>query len=486
MLRFDRRRFLTALGLGGASFFLPSLSWWRGRRGPAVGAPAQAADPQPKRVVFFLTHHGTMYDRWAHHRGNPADQDWEYALDDDFSEILAPLAPRRDDLLIVDGLANLAAYGDRKGFNEHTMAQLTLLTGAHYRGDDNGTLAPGGPSIDQIIGQQIRSGPAQFKTRNFTTGGNGTFLALGEDQKGSAESDPRQAFETLFGMSGGDSDDPRAEALRAGRASVLDFVGEEYDHVLPRLGADDRRKLSDHRDLIRDLEKRLAQTPSCGDVEEPTSDSPHHKTSRLERFSELTAMALACDLTRVVTVEATQMNAPEFGAPATKDIHHDYAHDSDWRKVERGEATEDWVRAAQGAMVNYNHRHAEDFRALIDAIDAVPEGGAGGSMLDNTVLVWLTELATGWHTFDRIPVVIAGNLDGQLHTGRYVHYAQRHRLAGRYGGQGPTVGPAHSQLLVSLAQAAGANLDALPATTMDRYLASGQTPIDLTGPLSRL
>ena len=50
----DRRRFLTALGLTAGSLCLPSF--------PGRDALAQAADP--KRVIFYITPHGTVPGRW--------------------------------------------------------------------------------------------------------------------------------------------------------------------------------------------------------------------------------------------------------------------------------------------------------------------------------------------------------------------------------------------------------------------------------------
>ena len=68
-----------------------------------------------------------------------------------------------------------------------------------------------------------------------------------------------------------------------------------------------------------------------------------------------------------------------------------------------------------------------------------PEPGGGGSLLDNTLLVWTNELGKGnSHTLDNIPFVLVGNgLDFKM--GRFVKY--------------PKV--AHNRLLLSLAHGMG-------------------------------
>src|SRR5688572_7389083 len=101
MNRFDRRTLLAATGLGSASLFLPSL----------FGKDRAFAQAQPpKRLVIFVTGHGTVYDFWRMRRnGLPEDRDFEFPLDDpdpaSFSEILRPLHPHRSNLLVLDGLS---------------------------------------------------------------------------------------------------------------------------------------------------------------------------------------------------------------------------------------------------------------------------------------------------------------------------------------------------------------------------------------------
>ena len=51
----------------------------------------------------------------------------------------------------------------------------------------------------------------------------------------------------------------------------------------------------------------------------------------------------------------------------------------------------------------------------------IPEGK--GTMLDNTLVVWGSEIGTGYtHAFQNIPFVLAGGLAGSVKTGRFLNY----------------------------------------------------------------
>lgn len=104
-------------------------------------------------------------------------------------------------------------------------------------------------------------------------------------------------------------------------------------------------------------------------------------------------------------------------------------------------------------MVNYNRVYAEHFAHLLDQLDSVQEGS--GTLLDNSAVVWLTELATGGHDLARVPNVIAGGAGGYFRPGRYVHYPQTNSRRKAWGNVQEPVGLAHERLYVSLMHAMG-------------------------------
>jgi hypothetical protein len=462
----SRRQLLTALGLGAGALFFPSLA----PRG------ARAADPAPiKRIVFFITHHGTVRENWWMRRGETGYSEFEYPFDDanedSFSQILRPLHRHREKLLVLEGLAQVSTLGDI-ATNNHDAAHAHLMCAAPMVTGDNA----GGPSVDQLIAQQVALADRIPSLELCTTPGpwKGGFINQGPDQRVPVEADPANLFQRLFPAGSTPAAEPtERDLIRRAHGSVLDLAKNEYAALLPRLSGEDRQKLELHRDLIAGLQQRLTGLGALS-CEVPTAPPTAQGTAKVNAFSDLVAAALACDLTRVVTIQATELETSEFGAPPG-DVHQDYAHQTDTDP-----------NAAQ-QMTAYNLKHAEQFAYLLDALSRYQEGS--GTLLDNTVVVWLTELATGTHDLDKMPVVMAGSCAGYFRTGRYVSYPQTVANPHQYPswGDGATrpVGPGHSHLLVSLMQAMGLDNDSIGLTSVTTRDGNGTT-IDLTGPLPRL
>ena len=111
--------------------------------------------------------------------------------------------------------------------------------------------------------------------------------------------------------------------------------------------------------------------------------------------------------------------------------HHDMSHEPDSNA------------SARENLIRINTWYAEQYAYLLDRLAAVPEGE--GSMLDNTVVLWVNELGKGnSHTLRDMPFVMGGNVanaDGTPHfrTGRWLTYGDQ----------------PHNDLFVSLANAYG-------------------------------
>jgi hypothetical protein len=473
----NRRQLLTALGLTGAGLFLPSLGWKRNQ--------AKAQSVVPKRLVIFATAHGAVPETWRMTRDNPGFGNWEYPFDSSdastFSEILRPLHPHREKLLVIEGLSQMSTLGDYST-NNHNAATQHLLTGAMMVDDNNA----GGPSVDQIIAQQVAI-PGRIPSLELSSMAGmamGGFVNSAPSQRTPTSDNPQAVFDRLF-PPGSTPTSPGEEPpmpterdlIRGARRSVLDLVADEYEAIAPRLGADDRQRLDQHRQLVRDLELRvgsLAQL-NCGAPERTGVSNNADQPSIIRAQMELAAAALACDLTRVVTIQLPEMYNSEFGAPPG-DVHQDYAHQTNSSEEARTQ------------MTNYNRIQADLFAHLLTTLDQYGEGD--GTLLDNTAAVWLTELATGPHDLWEIPVVIGGSCGGAFRVGRYMSYAQdianpvenpdweahaAHAL----------IGPGHNHLLISLMQAMGLENDSIGATSVQTRTASSQT-ISLTGGLDRL
>lgn len=470
----NRRRFLGALGLGGAALALPSLGYRTRARGDGHA---------PARIVFFVTPHGTVPSDWRMRRmGDATDYAYDLAAtpEAEWSPILRPLYAHRDRLLVVDGVAKTTAYAEIKRIqrdgighdaNEHHLAQAHLLTCDYSVQRTDSTAIGGARSLDQVIGDAVAQ-PGQWGCRVYGYNHQHPYSFVAPNEPAPRIDDPRAAFADIMGlaMPATSGDPTREQLIDRARGSVLDFAAEEYAHVIPRLGAEDREKLQRHQQLIRDLELSLAAR-GMGAACDPSFVD---EGTGMEQFSRLVALTFACDLTRVVTFVSSHLGAGEFGADPGIDIHQDIAHNS----------TDDaggYTPEAAAAMTRYNVTYARKFNYLLDQLASVPE--LGETMLDHTVVVWLTELATGTHWLRSHPHVLAGGANGYFRTGRYVHFAENVRTPFSYGPEF-SIGPSHSQLYVSLMHAMGmTDRDSFGLPEVTRQ--DGST-LSLRGPLPML
>jgi hypothetical protein len=295
--------------------------------------------------------------------------------------------------------------------NEHTLANAHLLCAAESYQTPGQYCRGGGKSIDQVIGDRTREGD-RWASRVYGTTHAGAYSHVSPGVASPRIEEPMQAFADLMGLQSTVTDPTgRDELLRWGRGSVLDLVSDEYEFASRRLGVEGRRKLALHAELVRQTEQRFTSTtlrPEC------RLDAPDAATHLTDQWNHLTTMALACDMTRVVTVVLPILIPPDFGYPAEPDLHGGYAHSS------VDDMSEPFLPRSELAMTIYNQWHAQKFADLLGMLDTLPEGT--GTLLDHANVVWLTEVATGTHQHVEHPVVIAGGGDGFFRTGTYVRY----------------------------------------------------------------
>ena len=447
----SRRTLLQALGLSTGSLFLPS-------RGLAAAAPA-------RRIVFFVTGHGTVYDNWKMRPGGQADDvDFEVDLttlsQGEFSPILAPLHRHAGKLLVLDGLAHVGSIAT--AFNEHEEGHATCLTGSLPIPVDGSLGRPESASVDQLL---AASATTPFRSLEYSVIGG---WPVNFDDLGNAiplESDPVAAWNRLFPAGTGGLD-TTADRVARNQHRVLDLAKQRFDALAPRLSADDRIKLEAHRDLVGDLENQVLalQSIACEPIDQPTSSWPE-PLDEMEAFQGLAVAALSCGLTDIVTIRGGQLSPETIGAPPG-DLHADYAHQADFEPT------------AAGVMTDYHTWYAERFAELLDKLDAIPEGS--GTMLDHTIVVWTNELSTGSHQHDDLPIVVAGGTT-HFRSGRLIRYAPTSPVQGPWSVV--DVGRPHNQLLTSLAQAMGSSRTSVGLTEV--ALSDGSM-LDCTGTLDGL
>lgn len=436
-----RRNFLRSVG--GAAVAMPLLSSLgcterSSREAEQLGRASLADTGFPKRLIVVYTPNGN----------------WEYPKSLDLTgtqhEALKPFANR---LIYLNGL-DLSVLNNPPGEpHQQGMAFLTgrrLNTGNFVGGD--GSLAGWGSGISldeevaNVIGAMSPRKSLHLGVQSTNYGGTEVRTVMsykGSDQPNENEIDPWVLYNDVFAGLG--SDPFGNEKLKGRRKSVLDMVDKQFVALSPKLGSDDRKKLEQHLDAVRQVEKQLenptavlggsCQLPTVGmpvDVKDPNN---FHIVGKL--FMDMIAMAFACDITRVVTLQwsASTNNRPYpwlmyddgTGAKPITDDEHNLGHQPDTDTVS-------W-----GKLNVIRHWYGEQFAYLLAALDAVPEGA--GTMLDNTVVLFGSEISRGnTHSKMDIPFVMAGSCGGYFKTGQYL----------TFDGERP-----HNDLLVAIANALG-------------------------------
>lgn len=415
----------TLLRGAGVALALPFLDVMR----PRVAA-AQAA--QPQRFVVFFSANGMIKDQWQ-----PSGGETDFTL----SPILSPLEAHRNDLLIMRGLNNEASYLFEA--NAHDTSMTTMLTADRLVLGPSGTGRAGhvldgtcaGPSVDQeiarVIGGETKLSSLELGVQSTTTILEPMPLRMSyRGTPGNARSvplvdDPKQVYSRLF-MDAGASE-AAIEALKAQRRSVLDLVLRDFQRLNAKVGVEDRQKLERHANTVRELETGLDQLHGELACDFPTSP-PSVSLDPLDCIQDgrpakcygdyetlgkaqmdLLVLALACDLTRVVTLQwSTAESTIYFKSLNVAGEHHLMSHDATGNRSD---------------LVKISTWYAERFAYLLDALGA--QSDASGSLLDSSVVLWANELSDGdIHNRRDLGWIIAGRGNGSIRTGRSVQYGR--------------------------------------------------------------
>jgi len=413
----------TVLRGASVALALPFLDAMR----PRVASAQTAA---PKRFIVFFSANGMIKDQWQ-----PSGTETDFTL----SPILRPLEPHQADLLIMRGLNNEASYLYDPNAHDTSMATMLtadrLLVGPSGNGRAghvlDGTAA--GPSIDQeiarVIGGETRLPSLELGVQSTTTILEPMPLRMsyrgtpGNARSVPLEDDPKKVFSRLFM----DSDVPAAEieALKVQRRSVLDFVLRDFGRLNAKVGIEDRQKLERHANTVREFELSLDNLGGGLDCEIPAAPPdvsldpfdcvqdgrPAKCFGDFETLGKAQMdnliLSLACDLTRVVTLQwSTAESTVFFKWLGVAGEHHLMSHDA---------------RGNRDDLIKINVWYAERFKYLLDALKA--ETDADGSLLSSSVVLWANELSDGdIHNRRDLGWIIAGQGGGTVRTGRSVQY----------------------------------------------------------------
>lgn len=238
-----------------------------------------------------------------------------------------------------------------------------------------------------------------------------------------AEASPLALYIKLFGEGFQNPNDqgfkPDPKTLL--RQSVLSGVLEDAKKMRSTVGAADRARLDQYftnlRQIERQLERRLTKpepreacvVPDLIDEEEvPSGTSARAVNTRHKIMSELLALALACDQTRVINMVYSK---PFSGT--TRDgydkPHHTATH----------EEPVDEALGYQPHVSWYVRRAMEGWVDFVQAFANVREGD--GMLLDNMLVFGTTDQSFAKiHSIEGLPMLTAGRAGGRIKAGLHI------------------------------------------------------------------
>ena len=214
------------------------------------------------------------------------------------------------------------------------------------------------------------------------------------------ETNPRAAFERLFGNSG--TSDERAARMRT-RQSILDSIREDLSDLERRLGPGDRVRVSEFLDNIREIERRIQRAESANSTRVAAVDAPPGIPESYDEHAslmfDLIAASLRSDLTRVFTFmlarELSNLAYPDIGVT---EAHHSISHHgNNPSKI-----------AAHSKVGTY---HTQLFAAFIEKLRNTRDGDA--SLLDQSQVFFGGGMGNGnAHAATPLPLVLVGSAGG--------------------------------------------------------------------------
>lgn len=368
----SRRDFLRAAGVGLA---LPLLN----ANLPRLARGVEQAIPQ--RFVAICT---TLGLHAPHLLPEKSGRDYE------LSPYLKLIGEHRGDFTLLDGIS----HPDQSGSDGHSsvMTWLTSATHPGLPGFRNTT------SIDQWLAERIgletRFASIQLSTDGTSQAYNSSGIMLPGEQS------PARMFARLFLEGTEDEKRLQVHRLREGN-SILDTLQGEAKSLAKRVGKEDRQKLKEYYESVREMEKRLTLAESWIQKPKPTVEAAQPQDlseakdliGQTELLYQLIPLALQTDSTRLMTV-VIQGRGDVPPIPGVSIDHHNLSHHG-----------QDPDKIRQLALIEEAQFQA--LNKLLTAMKAKTEGGS--PLLANTTILFGSNLGNAnSHDTRNLPILVAG------------------------------------------------------------------------------
>jgi hypothetical protein len=382
---------------------------------PVRARGAQAPVPVRRFQAFYVPN-GMAMEYWS-----PTGEGSGFEL----SPILEPLAPFREQMLVLSGIKANWNY-------IHAGASGSFLTGTS-RGGRNEIEIVADVSMDQLLAAHFRTetqvaslelsmdvpANAGACTGTLSCVYTHTLSWRSPTRPLPMEWNPRAVFERLFGDSGSTQWSAREPRLRQ-QASILDSVTDKLAALDRELPPSDRTRIEQYTEAIRDVELRIAKAGEQADIDLPEMVQPQGAPpvfeDHLALMLDLQVLAFQSDLTRVISFmlgkEQSARPYPQIGVP---EAHHPLSHHNDNPDV-------------IAHMSKINRYHTELLAGYLERLRATEDGD--GSLLDHMTILYGSGISNSTrHSGDNLPLLLLGGGSGLLRGGRHLKYADAPTIA---------------------------------------------------------
>ena len=418
-IAFNRRNFLRGLGACVALPAFESLGALKALAAPASKL-ATTASGAPLRSAFLFFPNGAIPAAWW-----PKTEGRDF----EFSPTLKPLEAYRQHLQVLGGLNQKNAYGGADGGGDHARGGGVFLTGVRLK--KSATDIRAGISIDQAIAREVghltRFPSLELSSDAVRSSGacdSGYACAYQFNLAWSsattpvaAESNPRMAFERLFGAGAPGERAENMKRRQQEQRSVLDFVLEDARGMNRRLNGRDKDKLDQYLTGIREIETSIEKAERFGVARDPGTETPSgiplDRAQYVQVMLDMMVLAFQTDSTRVATMllghDGDNRSLPEIGI---SEGHHDLSHHfNSEEKIQKLMEIDLW--------------YATQFAKFLQKLQATKDVD-GQSLLHNSMILYGAGNAdSNRHTHTNLPLVLAGGGGGALTTGRYVQHGSK-------------------------------------------------------------
>lgn len=401
---FPRRAILRGILQGSAlTVALPILDVMLNGKGTALASGA----PLPLRFGTWFWGCGMNPQRW-----NPAVEGPDYELTPE----LRAIADHKNHVSILSGFN--APLDGQPNIVHHSGVISTLTGTAPSREDEINS-----PTLDINIGEALGGG-TRFRSLEISATGDSrhSYSRRSTSSINAAEVSPLELYKRIFGSgfqdpnSGDFAPDPRLIL----RQSVLSAVKEDRQRLMRAVGSHDRARLDEYFTAVRQVEQQLdimLREPeplvACSIPEAPAKGplGTEIETTLMNHrvMSQLLALALACNQTRVFNVLFSNGSVSNLRTAGSSTVHHTYTH----------EEPVDRELGYQPQSTWFVERSMEAWAEFLRIMKSIPEGD--GCLLDNCLILAHSEVSlASTHDVTGLPLMVAGKAGGRVRSGIHV------------------------------------------------------------------